>query len=246
MRVPTLANPDLVIRPAQHQSEIDAANALVFRNYVAQGYWEDDKRNLTDNKWLHSPERHVFVALVQDAVVGTVSLVFDSANGLPSDSFQPTWLNYFRKRGDRLAEVSALAVAKDGPRLKNLPLFLMKYYMQYSFYYSHADRLVKACRPNHAEFYADVLRFEKLGELRYNTYAHVPARFLSLDLWDAHRVLYEHYERGADPCTNLYRFFLVDEHPCVRFPDRRPSRPRGRDWVSYQRQLSPALRTATG
>lgn len=107
--------------------------------------------------------------------------------------------------------------------------------MQYSFYYTTTDRLIKACRPNHADFYADVLRFQKKGNIVYNNYARVPAQLLSVNLLDAHQVLSNYYEDALDR-QNFYRFLMVEEHPCTQFPD--PSnvcRSRQHDWVAYAR-----------
>lgn len=235
-RVPRLADPNIIIRLAESEGDIEAANRLVFRNYVAEGYWDNEAKNLVENKWLHTPHRDVFVALLHDEVVGTVSIIRDSEAGLPSDAFQPTWLNYFRRSGDRLAEGSALAVEKNRTELKNLSLYLLMCYMQYSFYHMEVDRLVQACRSNHADFYADVLRFEKVGRIAYNSYARRPSQLLSLNLIDAHRVLSDYYELDVIDHRNFYRFLLVDEHPCIRFPDpNTASRPRQRDWATYAR-----------
>lgn len=122
-RVPKLTNPNITIRLANNPEEVEAANGLVFRNYVAEGYWDDDAKSLTENKWLHSAYRDVFVAICDGEVVGTASLIRDSDLGLPSDSFQPVWLKHFRRSGDRLAEVSALAIEKHRVGLKNLSLY---------------------------------------------------------------------------------------------------------------------------
>lgn len=233
-RVPKLTNPNIVIRPARNQAEVEAANWLVFHNYVAEGYWEDDVKHVTENRWLHSSHRDVFVAVEEGEVVGTVSIIRDSSAGLPSDAFQPKWLDYYRGSGDRLAEVSAFAIDKSRAGLKNLSFFLMKYYMQYSFFYSDVDRLVKACRPNHADFYADVLRFEKVGNVVFNNYARVPAQFLSLNLIEAHQVLSHHYKHHDLNQNNMYRFLMVDEHPNLHFPDAAVLvRSRQRDWAAY-------------
>src|SRR5438128_559382 len=88
VRVPQLTD-SIVIRPAETSDEIARANRLVYNNYVAEGYWDDDAKQLHDNKWLNSNSRDVFVAIHGTRLVGTVSLIHDSAGGLPSDRFQP-------------------------------------------------------------------------------------------------------------------------------------------------------------
>jgi len=235
IRVPRQLDSGIVVRPAESESEIAAANMLVFRNYVAEGYWDDDIEKLTNNIWLHSPFRDVFIATHNSDIVATVSIVRDSGAGLPSDRFQPTWLDHFRRCGNRLAEVSALAIEKNRVELKNLSLFLMKYYMQHAFYYTEVDRLVKACRPKHADFYADILRFEKVGEIVPNDYARRPSQLLSIDMIDAHRVLSDYYASDGMGQRNFYHFLLVDKHPSTRFPKRTAYRSRLCDWAAYAR-----------
>lgn len=236
-RIPALANPGVLIRLASDDHEVRRADQLVFRNYVAEGYWDDDADVLARNKWLHSAQRDVFVAAYGDEIIGTVSIIRDSEAGLPSDSFQPQWTRYFRASGEQLAEVSALAVEKNHAVSKNLVFYLMKCYMQYSFYYTAVTRLVKACQPKHADFYADVLHFEKFGGIVYNSYARRPSRLLSMNLFEAHQLLSERYETDGANRHNFYRFLLVDEHPNVIFPDPISAyRPRQCDWLARTRR----------
>lgn len=241
IRVPELKNPHLVVRMASNNEEIQAANWLVFRNYVAEGFWDDDLEAFYSNRWLHSPHRRVFVAVDNDKVVGTASIILDSKDGLPSDTFQPQWIRRFRSR-DKLAEVSALAIDKAQSQDKNLVFFLIKYYMQYAFYYTETDRLIKACRPPHAEFYASILRFQKVGGTIHNDYARCAAQLLSMDLVEGHRLLSEHYMSYQGGETSFYRFIMVDEHPSVIFPEKRLMRRfRHIDWPACARMMDAAI-----
>src|SRR5437868_2216446 len=152
-RVPKLANPNIVIRLAHNQEEVEAANRLVFRNYVEDGFWENDETQLQTNKFLHSPARIVFVVLDEGNFVGTMSLIEDSRLGLPSDSTQAALMQQLRNSGDKLAEISAFAMDRSKTSYKNLFIFLWSYMLQYSFYYAEIDRLVASCKPKHADFY---------------------------------------------------------------------------------------------
>lgn len=236
-RVPALRNPNIVIRLAANPAEIEAANWLVYRNYVAEGFWDEDLNAFHNNRWLHNPHRRVFVAMDGDTLLGTASLIRDSELGLPSDSFQPAWMQRYRREGDRLGEISALAFDKDQPQPRNLVLFMIAYYMQYSFYYGGVDRLIKACKPEHAEFYADVLRFDLVGDIVYNSYARRASRMLSMHLIDGHRILRDHYRTGPGDAPSFYRFLLVDEHPQLRLPDAsHKRRSRAIDWAAVADQ----------
>jgi len=230
-RVPKPLSPEITIRPVASRREREAANRLVFENYVAQGYWDQGESHQLDNQWLTTPLRDVFVAVRGESVVGTVSLIRDSADGLPSDGFRPHCMRRFRACGDRLAEGSAFAVRTNTPGLRNLYMYLLSCYLQHSYYHTRTTRLVQACRPNHADFYANTLRFERVGGTSRNSYARVPAQFLSLDLTSAHARLRSHYHaEGADQST-LYDFLLVTAHPQTRLSGEQ-TRLRLPEWVA--------------
>lgn len=232
-RLPELRNPNIRLRVAHTPQEIDVANQLIYRNYVDEGFWKPDT-DLRSNKTLHSPHREVFVAMDGAELVGTVSLIRDSPQGLPSDEFQPEYLRTLRSTGEKLGEISCLAIDKAHSGSGRLIFFLIKYYMQYSFYHAAIDRLVKACRPEHGDFYADVLRFDKIGPVTYCEYARRPSQLLSANLLRLHRVLHDYYQADAERTRTLYHFFLVDEHPNLIFPaPGHPMRPRLKDWRGH-------------
>lgn len=234
IRVPSLKNPNIQVRLAQTDEEIQAANRLVRTNYVEKGYWEPSEQ---DNQYLRSAQRTVFVMLDGNDVVGTASILRDSAAGLPSDRFDAAAMAALRQTGDKLAEVSALAIDKALADQKTLVLFLFKYVIQYSFYYTDLDRFVVSCTPRHAAFYESVIRFNRVTRPMRYEYVKVEAQLLTLNLVSAHQLLAEHYEAPENP-NNFYRFFLVEEHPNLQFPPPQlMHRPRNVNWVAKARQL---------
>jgi hypothetical protein len=241
IRVPALKNKNLIIRLAKDKKEVEKANRLVYRNYVAEGFWEEDIGAFHNNKWFRSSYRKVFIIEDGNKIIGTASVIQDSKEGLPSDSFQPEWMRCIRRTNDKLAEVSALAIDKSQQQ-KNLVFFLIKFYMQYSFYYGGIDRLVKACRPAHANFYASIVRFQKVGGIVHNDYARRPSQLLTMHLIHGHTLLSEHYESDSRNKNNFYRFLLVDEHPNLLFPEKRfMRRSRQIDWVACARMMGAAI-----
>ena len=244
-RLPELPHANIRIRVAHTPDEIEAANQLIYRNYVAEGFWPADIEAFRSNKNLYSPERTVFVAVDGCRVIGTVSLMGDSLKrGLPSDDFQPALMRELRATHEVLGEISCLAIDKSYSGRGWLIFFLMRYYLQYSFYYAAIDRLVKTCRPEHAEFYAKVLRFDKIGPVRHCDYARRPSQLLSANLIHLHRLLNGHY-RAADTERTLYRFFLIEEHSNLIFPsETHPARSRYRDWLSDGAIAQPSCRPA--
>lgn len=242
LAVPCLKDNDVLIRVAQTEREMEEANALVYRQYVGL-YWKDDIEGFRNNKYLHTSARVAFVILHQGRVSGTMSIIKDSSNGLPTDTFQPDILHRLRATGDKLAEVSALAMDPAQPHRQSLILFLIKYMMQYSFYYAGLDRLVVSCRPRHAAFYSAHIKFQILTPpIPYEYASQVRCQLLTLNLVQAHRLLSEEYAHGDGAEENLYRFLLVEEHPNLQFPaGQLMRRSRQINWVAHARMADMPL-----
>ncbi len=219
VRIPRLADPGIVIRLAQSPEEIEAADQLVFRNYVNL-YWPDDVEVFRNNRYLSSPARHVGVAIDAGRVIATMSMVEDSPLGLPSDAFRPEPLRRFRLGKGRLGEMTSFATDQSVRQPMNVVMLLFKFFFQYSFYYASVDRVVASCRTRHADFYEKHLGFEKLMAAAPHPYAgNVVCQFVTLDMLAVHEGL--SCRNGEDAKDDLHRFFMVDEHPNVRLPAAR-------------------------
>ncbi len=144
---PIFRNSDIVVRVATSADEVQHANKLVFKNYVQDGFWENDERQLHANKFLHTPEREVFVALEGEHLVGTISIIKDSSMGLPSDGTQLALMQKLRASGDKIAEVSAFATDRSRTAHRRLAGLLISYMYQYSFYHVGIDLFVVSCNP---------------------------------------------------------------------------------------------------
>lgn len=237
IRVPHLCDDNIVIRTTNDPGEIQKANQLVFKNYVEQGYWQNDESILERNSYLNLPTRCPFVITSGPHILGTVSIIKDSKNGLPADSFQAEAVAGLRKTGDSLAEISALAIDKSVSHQRTLILFLITYIFQYSFHYAGIDRFVVVCTPKHAGFYTSTLGFTKVEATSVYDYVHVEAQLLTLNLIDGYRLAKACYEPKESATTgNFFRFLYLDEHPNLRFPPKSAMRrSRQLDWEAYAR-----------
>jgi len=222
LRIPTLTNPNIVIRMAESQEEVDAANRLVFRNYVELGYWENSEDVIRKNRYLWLPTRDVFVVADGAKIIGTISIITDSADGIPADNFQPAAVRRLRETCDKLAEISAFAFAKDHPHQHTLLHFLMAFIAQYSFHYAGIDRLIAVCTPKHARFYELCYGFKRTEAAGMYDYVKVDAQLLTLDLCE----IYETAPPYGDPHSRgeFFDFLYFRRHPNLRFPvpRRRP------------------------
>lgn len=104
----------------------------------------------------------VFVALVNDAVVGTVTLVMDGAKGLPIESSYPRAVGR-RRQVSRVGEITSLAVDptydKPGEIFAQLTRLLC-----YFARFHGLDYLAAIVHPRHAKFYQHALGFEQIGQ----------------------------------------------------------------------------------
>jgi hypothetical protein len=164
--------------------DLEGAFQLVHDQYAARGYIAPDpsRRRRTPHQAL--PSTRVFVARTGGEVIATVSLVPDSALGMPCEAIYGEEVAAMRAAGSRLAEVSALAVDRRW-RVHGLKILLSLVQMLaiYGHRVAGVDRLCVTVHPRHARFYETWLRFERFGALK--TYAAVngaPAVALTLDL----------------------------------------------------------------
>ncbi len=238
IKAPQLRNPNIVFRLAKEGHEIRQADQLVFYNYLDVGLWTDEKE-FRENRYLHSPMRTVFVAVENGKVLATVSTIRDSSIGLPADKFQPEIMKRLRSAGERIAEVSALAVDRSASKHeRTLVLFLYKFLYQYSFFYAETDRFVATTTPKHAFFYESVCGFQKLSDVTDYYYVKLGVQLLTAHLIRDREPLATRYDLeterdGKDSAErNFYHFLLIDEHPNIDFPDRSlMRRRRDVDWL---------------
>ena len=216
-RVPTLGSSDnIVIRQTEDKGEIEGANRLIFGNYVSAKYWENDAKNL-QNKFLHTPMRKVIVALEDNELIGTISVILDSPIGLPSDCAQQPLMQQLRMLGGTFAEVSGFAMEKSKTAHRKMALFMMSYMFQYAYHYAGVDRLVASCIAAHAKFYESSVGFSRVkrisGPTRYDQRSVSP--FLYLLTLNLKEVCSWHAE------DNFYRFMFQDPQVCQHFPPER-------------------------
>lgn len=240
VKVPHIQNPNIVVRLAETVAEVNAANELVCANYLDVGLWENEEE-FRNNKFCQSDARVTFVMMDQSRVIGTVSVIRDTVNGLPADSFQPELMRQLRKSGDRLAELSALAVEKSADQPRTLVLFLYKFMYQYSFYYLGIDRFVATTTPRHAAFYQAICGFKALSAPADYYYVKLGVQLLTAHLIKDRLALADAYGVESELAASersFYHFLLIDDHPSLRFPDKKlMRRSRDIDWLAQARLM---------
>lgn len=211
--------PESTIELATTRAELEAASRLVHDRYVERGYMKPHPTGtrVTSHQALLSTR--VFVARQGGRVVATVSIVEDSPHGLPCDALYRPELAAMRVRGERLVEVSALAVAEDAGRegsqtVRSLIEAVAAYAM-----HTRLDALVITVNPRHAAFYERGLGFERFGPVRsYDAVGGAPAVPLRLDLRRALAAA------SGDEGTRLTRALLKSLHSLRHDDAIRPRR----------------------
>ena len=224
LNIPSL-HEDIVFDIASSQNDLDQAFHLLHDAYVREGYSKPHAsgRRITDYHLL--PSTTTLVARAQGQIVATVSIIRDGHFGLPADGVVD--LSPFRKRNERLGEVSSLAIK---PEFRGRSGEVMFYLFKYLYHYSKAlfglDRFVIVVNPNRITLYESVILFVPLHRSAIKNYGfanNAPAVAATLDLRSAPQRWRRAYDH-MPPNKNIYRFFTAPfsqkEKRQMRFPER--------------------------
>jgi GNAT superfamily N-acetyltransferase len=215
-------DPRLVLKVADTRDELEACYRLLHDAYVDAGLMRPDPSGLRLTIYHALPTTTTLCALIDGQVIGTVSVITESAFGLPLQRVFD--LSSVRARRGRLAEVSALAVDPVWRGNGGAVLFaLMKLVFAYCTQCLDTRHLVAAVHPGHVEMYESLLFFRRLtGRVvdRYDYVNGAPAIGLTLDLKHAPEILRKYYGDRAYR-RNLYHYFVEAELPGLRLPERR-------------------------
>jgi len=179
---------------AQTRQEREAAFGLIYRSYLHAGLCKPNQLELRILPYHLTSTSEIFITVVDQEVVATVSLFVDSNMGLPMDSVFPQQINDARKNGYLMSEISCLAdCRKNGRVLANL-CELTRLLVQYARF-QRLDGVTLLSHPKHARFYKRYMGFEAMGPIRpfpevQNSLAE-PLRFDFANIASASEELYE-------------------------------------------------------
>lgn len=186
-------NPLSSCRAIHDAAEREAARDIVRRKYAEQGY---DLSIESFKRYLDGPSAVTFGLFEKDTIYGTISVVVDSAAGLPMDSIYADELAPWRSEGKKLAEVVQFAVDNDiftavsGKKpspFEAAPLFraVLTYALK-----THIDYLCISINPKHDRFYG-LLGFKQFGKLKHYDSVDAPAipRALYVPKWSTNPLI---------------------------------------------------------
>lgn len=160
------------IRLAHSNDRVDKASILVQKMYSWRGYASSGVK--TD------PNRVTLLAYEKDQIIGTITVGFDSPEGLTVDDMYKAEVDQLRNQGRKVAEVTKLAV-DERIRSKSVLAGLFHIGYIYSRYIHHCTDYVIEVNPRHALFYKKMLGFVLIGEEKNCARVNAPAVLLRLD-----------------------------------------------------------------
>ena len=193
---------DLEVYWVQGEGLHSSACNLINKRYAWRGYG--------DNHVIKRSSAHAtFSAVVNDIVVGTVTLAVDSDAGLAADAIFKDELDGYRSAPHaHVCELTKLAVDSElqSPAILAALFHVILLYGQLK--YSCSDLFIEV-NPRHRRFYEAMLGFERIGDVKTNESVEAPAQLMHLAV-NRIRPMIEAY-RGAEPASgarSLYPHFL--------------------------------------
>lgn len=212
----------LQLKIADTQSELEACFSLLHDAYVEAGFMKPDPSGMRVTLYHALPTTTTLCAKWDGEVVGTISLIRESAFGFPLQKVFD--LTPVRQKQGHLAEVSALAVHRSFRKTGGAILFpLMKFMYEYATQYFDTRHLLIAVNPNRIEMYESLLFFQRLTANVVENYDFAngaPAVGASLDLHEAPAVMATAYAQKR-PRKNLHAYFTEVRLPNLQLPKRR-------------------------
>jgi GNAT superfamily N-acetyltransferase len=212
----------LVLKIADTREELEACFSLLHDAYVDSGFMQPDPSGMRVTIYHALPTTTTLCAKWDGEVVGTISLIRESAFGFPLQKIFD--LSDVRFKGGNLAEVSALAVHPKFRKTGGAILFpLMKFMYEYATEYFDTRHLLIAVNPNRIEMYESLLFFERLTANVVENYDFAngaPAVGATLDLQLAPEIMGRAYANKR-PRKNLRDYFIKVRLPNIKLPNRR-------------------------
>jgi hypothetical protein len=174
----------LRIRVASDRQARERAYRLAYGEYERCAYVSPNPSGL--NVSWYDREPSTLTLLAEDDAgrgLGTITLVFDSARGLPCDDIYRRETDELRERAARLVEFTRLAVREDVPDARRLLLNLFNRCYIFSRFVRGHTHLLAEVNPRHVPYYRRMLLFDVVGPLRHcPRVQQAPAVLLALPL----------------------------------------------------------------
>lgn len=168
------------IRSADSSGQRSSASVLINRMYAMRGYRSTP---LPDEQL---PTRVTLVASEHETTIGTITIGFDSEEGLHVDDLFAAETAALRGAGRKLCEFTKLAM-DSVVRSKRVLASLFHVAYIYGHRLMGLDDLLIEVNPRHVRYYERMLGFRVRSQQRLNLRVHAPAVLMCLDFSHAHQ-----------------------------------------------------------
>lgn len=218
---PVYSNTQLTYKLATTTDELKQAFQLTQKSYVREGYAQGSGEEIRITAYNLLPETSVIVALKEQTVVATISVIPRTRFGLPLEKVCS--LQKILRPGKKIVEISALAVDRSVRGHQGEVLYnLMKFMYHFNVDVLDANHEVIGVNPKMVPLYEAILLFQRIPESSVQNYEFVngapvvPMHF-SLDTADDS---YGRTYQGFPEKTNLMQFFLKTPGPHFQIPSK--------------------------
>ena len=216
----------VIIKVAEEKEEFEQAYRILHDAYLETRLIDKEESGLRVTKYHALPSTSLCVIKHYEQVVGTFTIVQDNPLGLPIDSRAD--ISFLRRRNARIAEISALAIAKDSGLRRGILLFPMMHFIYaYARKIAGIEALVAVVNQSANIFYQDILDFSPLKPLKGKDYQLVKTKhacplYLEFNFDNTNCAIQKlkmAYGRKR-PEQNLYQYlFEHDPKQFIQLPD---------------------------
>lgn len=160
------------IRIATSDDRQQSANLLIEKMYSSKGYGQHTIQK--------DPYRITLAAYQAEKVVGTLTLGFDSPEGLAADRMYHAEVNALREQGRHICEITKFAVDRE-VQSKRVLATLFHLTQIYGHHLHHATDFLIEVTPRHATFYKRMLGFTQYGKEKLNSRVSVMGVLLRIE-----------------------------------------------------------------
>lgn len=212
---------NFTFRIARTQEELSEAYRILHDSYLEMGYSKPHISGMRIVKYFALPTTTTLIALYDNAVVGTISIVRRGSFGLPMDSAFN--LSEFVERNEVIAEVSSLAIDSRFRQNRGaLFLPLLKFFWEYVEQFMSLDSIVITVNPAMSDFYEGFLGFSRLKHAVVTDYSFAngnPGIGLYLNIKKAPSLFFSMYAKKPLK-KNLYHYFVDYKLTHFNLPER--------------------------
>ena len=145
------------IRLAHNDASRSAATMLVQQRYAWRGYKADEIKK--------QPNRITLVAYLEEQIVGSLNIGYDSPQGLSADERYKDEIDALRAQGLSVGEITKLAIDENAGNKQVLAGMINIAYL-YGLIHGITDALIEVT-PRHKPFYQRMLDFKQIGGERF-------------------------------------------------------------------------------